>query len=182
MSWSYESAQVESGALLNFESMTEKLAISEQFLTRLALDPPQATGDLSGPPHLDEDYLILSTVHSAKGQEWESVYVLNVADGEFPSEFSTGSAEQIEEERRLLYVAMTRAKTELHLISPLKYYVPGQSKVTDRHVYGAKSRFLTKAVLSKFQPSIWPDESQAAPSTAPAVARIDVASKLRALW
>ena len=81
----------------------------ERFLTELTLDPPQASGDLAGPPHLDEDFLILSTVHSAKGQEWCSVYVLNVADGNFPSEFATGKPEMIEEERRLLYVAMTRA-------------------------------------------------------------------------
>jgi ATP-dependent DNA helicase UvrD/PcrA len=178
----YEAAQVRTGDLLQLERIAEQFATREQFLTELALDPPQATGDLSGPPYLDEDYLILSTVHSAKGQEWESVYVLNVADGEFPSEFSTGNAEQLEEERRLLYVAMTRAKTELHLISPLKYYVPGQSKSSDKHVYGAKSRFLTKAVMSKFQPSIWPIELQGSPSVVPGAARVDVAAKLRALW
>src|SRR5688572_28566733 len=51
----------------------------------VALDPPSATGDLSGEPHLDDDYLVLSTVHSAKGQEWEAVHILNVADGNFPS-------------------------------------------------------------------------------------------------
>ena len=78
-------------------------------MTELTLDPPQATGDLSGDPLLDEDYLVLSTVHSAKGQEWESVHVLNVTDGSFPSEFATGRPESIDEERRLLYVAMTRA-------------------------------------------------------------------------
>ena len=89
----------------------------------MALDPPSATSDLSGEPYLDEDYLVLSTVHSAKGQEWEAVHIRNVADGNFPSEFSTGRPELVEEERRLLYVAMTRAKSELHLIAPLKYYV-----------------------------------------------------------
>ena len=72
----------------------------ESFVTELTLDPPQATGDLSGDPLLDEDYLVLSTVHSAKGQEWESVYVLNVTDGSFPSEFAAGRAELLEEEER----------------------------------------------------------------------------------
>ena len=80
---------------------------------------------------------MLSTVHSAKGQEWEAVYLLNVADGNFPNEFAAGKPEQIEEERRLLYVAMTRAKTKLDLIAPLKYYVTQQSRMGDRHVYGA---------------------------------------------
>src|SRR5205807_6775439 len=117
------------------------------FLTELALDPPQATGDRAGPPLLDEDFLVLSTVHSAKGQEWEAVHILNVADGNFPNEFSTGRSELIEEERRLLYVAMTRAKTDLHLIAPMKYYVTQQSRMGDRHVYGAKSRFLTDEVM-----------------------------------
>ena len=87
----------------------------ERFITELTLDPPNATGDLSGSPLQDEDYLVLSTVHSAKGMEWDTVYVLNVVDGSFPSEFSTGRAELIDEERRLLYVAMTRARNELHL-------------------------------------------------------------------
>ena len=67
---------------------------SERFITELTLDPPNATGDESGPPHKDEDYLILSTVHSAKGQEWDSVFILNVTDGSFPSEFSTDNPQQ----------------------------------------------------------------------------------------
>ena len=82
----------------------------ERFLSELTLDAPEASGDFAGPPHMDEDFLVLSTIHSAKGQEWHSVHILNVADGNFPSEFSTGREELIEEERRLLYVAMTRAK------------------------------------------------------------------------
>ena len=79
-------------------------ATRERFLTELTLDPPSAAGDLSGDPLLDEDYLVLSTVHSAKGQEWEAVFLLNVSDGNFPSEFATGKPALIEEERRLLYV------------------------------------------------------------------------------
>ncbi|HWI80303.1 MAG TPA: ATP-dependent helicase, partial [Ramlibacter sp.] len=85
-------------------------ASRERFLTELTLDPPQSTSDQSGVPHLDEDYLILSTIHSAKGQEWKAVHVLNVVDGCIPSDMATGSTEELEEERRLLYVAMTRAK------------------------------------------------------------------------
>ena len=95
--------------------------------------------------------MILSTIHSAKGQEWDFVYVLNVADGNFPSEFSTGKPELIEEERRLLYVAMTRARNELHVCAPLKYAVTQQAKDGDAHVYGAKSRFMTDKVLDCFE-------------------------------
>ena len=93
-------------------------------------------------PLLDEDYLILSTIHSAKGQEWKSVFVLNVVDGCIPSDMATGSAAEIEEERRLLYVAMTRAKDHLHLIVPQRFYAHGQRGGGDRHVYAARTRFI----------------------------------------
>ena len=179
----YDSASVRAGDLEQLERIAQQFATREQFLTEMALDPPQATGDLAGTPYLDEDYLVLSTIHSAKGQEWDAVYLLNVADGEFPSEFATGRADQIEEERRLLYVAMTRAKNDLHLIAPLKYYVTSQSRMGDRHVYGAKSRFLTDAVMSTLEPFVWPDTVQSeAGMPQPGAPRIDVASKLRGLW
>ena len=100
----------------------------ERFLSELTLDPPDATSDEAGPPLRDEDYLILSTIHSAKGQEWKSVFVLNCVDGCIPSDLATGSSDEIEEERRLLYVAMTRAKDELALIVPQRFYVHGQPK------------------------------------------------------
>ena len=87
--------------------------MSHRFLTELILDPPDATSDQSGVPLLDEDYLILSTIHSAKGQEWRSVFVLNAVDGCIPSDLATGCEADIEEERRLLYVAMTRAADRL---------------------------------------------------------------------
>jgi DNA helicase-2/ATP-dependent DNA helicase PcrA len=93
----------------------------ERFLTALTLDPPDATSGQAGVPLLDEDYLILSTIHSAKGQEWSSVFVLNAVDGCLPSDLATGSSAEIEEERRLLYVAMTRAKDQLHVMVPNVY-------------------------------------------------------------
>ena len=167
----YEQAQVRSADLVQLERLAPNFQSREKFLSELALDPPAATGDLSGDPHLDEDFLILSTVHSAKGQEWDAVYVLNVNDGSFPSEFSTGSAAQVEEEKRLLYVAMTRAKSDLDLIAPLKYYVTQQSRMGDRHVYGAKSRFLTKSVMACLEERVW-DEKPA----------VEVAARLRAMW
>ena len=179
----YDSAHVRLGDLIQLERLAQQFATRDQFLAELALDPPAVTGDLSGTPYLDEDYLILSTVHSAKGQEWDAVYVLNVADGNFPSEFSTGRSDQIEEERRLLYVAMTRAKNDLHLIAPLKYYVANQPKNGDRHVYGARSRFLTKAVMAKLDAVTWPEDGER-PGTRASVtaARVNVAGKLRDMW
>jgi DNA helicase II / ATP-dependent DNA helicase PcrA len=111
----------------------------------LALDPPQSSADLAGPPHLDEDYLVLSTIHSAKGLEWEAVHVLALYDGNFPACMSAGTTESVDEERRLLYVAMTRARRALHLYVPVRYYHRPQG-IDDAHGYGKPSRFLTGAV------------------------------------
>jgi DNA helicase-2/ATP-dependent DNA helicase PcrA len=177
----YDAAQVRAGDLLQLEKIASQFSSRESFLTEMALDPPGATSDLSGAPYLDEDYLVLSTIHSAKGQEWDAVFLLNVADGNFPSEFATGRPELIEEERRLLYVAMTRAKTDLHLMAPLKYYVTQQSRMGDRHVYGAKSRFLTRAVMQCLEPLAY-GETMERELRASATAAIDVGIRLRSLW
>src|SRR6201999_2939178 len=112
----------------------------ERFLTELTLDPPDATSDEAGAPLLDEDYLILSTIHSAKGQEWTSVFVLNAVDGCMPSDLSAGDRAELEEERRLLYVAMTRAKDALHLMVPQRFFVHGQPRLGDRHVSAQRTR------------------------------------------
>jgi DNA helicase-2/ATP-dependent DNA helicase PcrA len=178
----YDAAQARAGDLVQLERIAERYAGRERFLTELALDPPQATGDLAGTPLLDEDYLVLSTVHSAKGQEWDSVYLLNVADGSFPSEFAAGRAEQIEEERRLLYVAMTRAKASLDLVAPLKYYVTQQPRRGDAHVYGTRSRFLTREVMARLEQTVWPEAQAAEPGAMSSAPRVDVAAKLRGMW
>jgi DNA helicase II / ATP-dependent DNA helicase PcrA len=177
----YEAAQVRAGDLEQLERIAGQCASREAFLTEMALDPPSATSDLSGAPYLDEDYLVLSTVHSAKGQEWDAVFLLNVADGNFPSEFSTGRPDLVEEERRLLYVAMTRAKTDLHLLAPLKYYVTQQSRMGDRHIYGAKSRFLTEPVMRCFDPVAFGGTAEADARIA-GKPSVDVASRLRSMW
>src|ERR1700748_527048 len=147
----YEAAWTRMGDLEQLETLAVQQPTRERFLTELTLDPPLASGEQSQGASKDEDYVILSTIHSAKGQEWDIVYVLNVSDGNFPSEFSTGKPEMIEEERRLLYVAVTRARNELHLCSPLKYAVTQQAKNGDGHVYGAKSRFMTDKVLDTME-------------------------------
>jgi len=111
------------------------------------------------------------------------VYLLNVTDGSFPSEFATGRAEAIDEERRLLYVALTRAKRDLHLLAPVRFYITQQSPVGDRYVTSARSRFMSEAVLSRFERRSWPaggekqTEDQAAHGPP-----IDVGARLRAMW
>jgi DNA helicase-2/ATP-dependent DNA helicase PcrA len=179
----FDSSAARAGDLEMLEQLAGQFARRERFLSELALDPPAATGDRSGPPLKDEDYLVLSTVHSAKGQEWDSVHVLNVTDGTFPNEFATGSAAGIDEERRLLYVAMTRARFELHLLVPQRYYVTQQASAGDRHVYGARSRFLDGPVLAMLEQCGWPEGPEAleTPDATGAV-RVDVAARLRELW
>ena len=152
------------GDIEHLIQMSGQFASRERFLTELTLDPPQASSDLADNPLIDDDYLILSTVHSAKGQEWQNVFVLNVADGNFPNEYAVNDKKMLEEERRLLNVAITRAKDELHLMQPMKYWIPGQQNWGDKHVYGGKSRFLTESVLAHleqtFYPKRGPDEEQ----------------------
>jgi DNA helicase-2/ATP-dependent DNA helicase PcrA len=134
-------AIVRAGDLDQLQRIAAGASSRTQFLTDLTLDPPSATSDEAGTPLLDEDYLILSTIHSAKGQEWKSVFVLNVVDGCIPSDMATGNAEEIEEERRLLYVAMTRAKDQLALIVPHRFYVHGQTVPLSLTIeYADKSR------------------------------------------
>ena len=172
-----------SGDLQQLEAIALRFGSRERFLTELTLDPPQASGDESNDPLRDEDYLILSTIHSAKGQEWDAVYVLNVADGCIPSDMATGSTEQIEEERRLLYVAMTRSRDALHLVHPLRFYTRQQSRMGDNHLYSPLSRFLPDSLLEHFErvtqsPDGGGDDGQSAPGSA----RVDVAERLRGMW
>ncbi|WP_423222041.1 ATP-dependent helicase [Ideonella lacteola] len=158
-------------------------ASRERFLTELTLDPPQATSDEAGDPHLDEDYLILSTIHAAKGQEWSAVSVLNVIDGCIPGDLSTATPAQLEEERRLLYVAMTRARHHLSLMVPQRFYVTQQRRFGDRHLYGGLSRFITPEVAEHFD-SIGPATPNWAigPPTPPPGAVLDLARRLRERW
>ena len=181
----YEAPGPRAADLEQLERIATQFAARDEFLSELTLDPPRASGDLSGSPLLDEDYLVLSTIHSAKGQEWDRVSILHVSDGTFPSEFSTGSADLVEEERRLLYVGMTRAKHELDLIAPLKYYVTQQARQGDTHVYGTRSRFLTARVMTYLDCLTWPAEAQTTlreRKTRSELPRVDVAARLRNLW
>jgi DNA helicase-2/ATP-dependent DNA helicase PcrA len=119
------------------------------FVSELVLDPPASSADFAGPPHLDEDYLVLSTVHSAKGLEWDAVHLIAVYDGNFPADLSTAGEEGVAEERRLLYVALTRARRRLHVYVPTRYYHRPRGR-DDAHGYGQASRFLTGTVQAMF--------------------------------
>jgi len=180
----HDDAAVRAADLDVLQSIAAGFGTRERFLTELALDPPQASGDLAGDPLRDEDYLVLSTVHSAKGQEWDAVFVINVNDGNFPNEYATGRAESIDEERRLLYVAITRARDALYLIEPQRYFVTQQPRHGDGYVHGARSRFLTDALLGRFEcvgptAAHWPAGAADGTACAPA---IDVGARLRDMW
>ena len=178
----HDAAWTRMGDLEQLEQLSSQHASRERFLTELTLDPPTVTSDQSGAASKDEDYVILSTIHSAKGQEWDIVYVLNVSDGNFPSEFSTGKPEMIEEERRLLYVAMTRARNELHLCAPLKYALTQQPKDGDAHVYGAKSRFMTDKVLDSCERISLRNMRAVENLREDAAATVDVVAQLKEMW
>ena len=178
----YDSVETREADLEQLEQISGGYPTRERFLTELTLDPPSAAGDQCGDPHLDEDYLVLSTVHSAKGQEWESVYVLNLSDGSFPSEFSTGRPEGIEEERRLLYVAMTRAKQSLTFVAPLRYHVTQQRRDGDKHVYGARSRFMTDNLLATMDRDYYGRPASRDKLISRSNKKIDVAGSLREMW
>lgn len=117
------------------------------FVAELTLDPPASTGDLAGPPHLDDDYLVLSTVHSAKGLEWPIVHVMHLVDGAFPADMALTTAQGLVEEQRLFYVAVTRAADELALYAPLRMPHHRHAR-NDKHSLAPISRFLDEKALA----------------------------------
>jgi DNA helicase-2/ATP-dependent DNA helicase PcrA len=181
----YEGASVRLADLEILESLGRNHASRESFLSDLTLDPPEAVGELAGDPLIDEEYLILSTIHSAKGQEWDAVFILNVVDGCIPSDMATGSKEEIEEERRLLYVAMTRARDQLYLMQPHRFYTGTSRRNGDRHIYAARTRFIPGELVSLFDRRSAGnlenfqnlDNLQNLPRSG-----VDVAAKLREMW
>ena len=146
----YDNATVRLRDLEQLELIAGRYKSAQQFITDLTLDPPTSTQDLAGPPLLDEDYLILSTIHSAKGCEWDVVNIIHAADGMIPSDMSTGNPDEIEEERRLLYVAMTRARNTLNIFFPLRYYRVGRG-LTDQHSYAQLTRFIPATSAHLFE-------------------------------
>ena len=181
----HDDAPVREGDLAQLVHIASTYPSRERFLTEMALDPPDATSDRAGAPLKDDDYLILSTIHSAKGQEWKAVQVLNVVDGCIPSDMSTANAAEVEEERRLLYVAMTRAKEELALLLPQRFHVHQQAAYGDRHVYASRTRFIPDALTGLFECCSWPEVAPSADGTREACCApppVDIAARVRALW
>ncbi len=180
----HDDAHLRAADLVQLEQIAATYPSRERFLTELTLNPPEATSDEAGTPLLDEDYLILSTIHSAKGQEWRAVFVLNAVDGCVPSDLATDTPEEIEEERRLLYVAMTRAKDQLDLIVPQRFYVHRQTRSGDQHVYATRTRFIPASLLPLFESRPWPTVALSSAGKKPARGEVEVniAARLRGMW
>ena len=143
-------AQARLRDLEQIEIVAGRFADRTEFLADITLDPPTSTQDLAADPVLDEDYVILSTIHSAKGLEWDSVYVIHAADGNIPSDMATTSQEEIEEERRLFYVALTRARDRLFVCYPQRYYFANRRR-GDEYGFAQRTRFLPDEVTARFQ-------------------------------
>jgi DNA helicase II / ATP-dependent DNA helicase PcrA len=179
----YEDGQIRAADVAQLEQIAAGFASRERFLTEVTLDPPNATAGRSQAPLLDEDYVVLSTIHSAKGQEWKIVRVLNVVEGCIPSDMATGTPEEIEEERRLLCVAMTRAKDELDLVVPHRFFTYKQAKFGDGHVYASVSRFIPKSIEGFFDRRHRSEPGAAAEVVARRSAvKVDIAVGLKRKW
>jgi len=179
----YEDAKTREVDLIQLAQIASTYPNRERFLTEVTLDPPTASSGEAGVPLLDEDYLILSTIHSAKGQEWNAVFVLNCVDGCIPSDLATESTPEIEEERRLLYVAMTRAKDHLHLIIPQRFYAHQQRSNGDRHMYALRTRFIPDAITDHFEQCAWPISNREGNSTAVAPLKtVPIGARLKQMW
>ncbi len=178
----HDDARVRWADLLQLQHVARGHASRERFVTELTLDPPEASSNESGPPHRDEDYLILSTIHSAKGQEWNVVHILNVVDGCMPADLATGQAAEIEEERRLLYVAMTRARDRLDLWVPQRFHITQQRALGGRHLYALRSRFIPPELLVHFELQTFGPGDDPAPQVQTGPPLFDLAAALRGSW
>ncbi len=171
--------------LEQIQQLAARFADRQSLLTQLALDPPESTEDFAGPPLLDEDYLILSTIHSAKGLEWDTVFVIHAADGNIPSDMATGSDEEIEEELRLFYVALTRAKNHLYVCQPQRYYHANRGGFTDRHSLAQLTRFLPPALRTFFEACLATPFNAGQPPSEPVAASLTsrhIRSQIQAMW
>ncbi|HYW49083.1 MAG TPA: ATP-dependent helicase, partial [Gemmatimonadaceae bacterium] len=145
----FDDAEVRLNDLVQLEHIASGYPNRGAFLSALALEPPSATSDLAqGRQAEDDDALVISTIHSAKGKEWEAVFVIWAADGWIPSARSVKDTQQVEQERRLFYVALTRAKRHLHVSYPLYAYA---SRWSADFALDQKSRFLDAGVLTTMQ-------------------------------
>jgi DNA helicase-2/ATP-dependent DNA helicase PcrA len=179
----YDDAHLRMADIEQLEQIAAGYGSRERFLTELTLDPPDATSGHAGANTRDEDYLVLSTIHSAKGQQWRIVRILNVVDGCIPSDLAIRTPDEIEEERRLLHVGMTRAQDELDLIVPQRFYSHQQARFGDGHVYASISRFISASIRDLFDRQHWgeriPSLAKAAKKSGPIT---DVPASLLRIW
>lgn len=145
MNLRYENALSRARDLDHIEQVASGYKSRQQLLTDLTLDPPNSTRDIATHSAGTDDRLVLSTIHSAKGCEWDVVYVIHASDGSLPSDKSLESEKELEEERRLAYVAMTRARDYLYITWPMRVY-QRWGGTADRHGYAQISRFITDEV------------------------------------
>jgi DNA helicase-2/ATP-dependent DNA helicase PcrA len=180
----YDNVTARKKDLEQLASLAARYEHRTDFLTELALDPPSSTQDFEAEKFSDDDYLVLSTIHSAKGLEWDSVYIMHVYDGSLPSEMAISTGNELDEERRLLYVAMTRAKNHLELLFPYRVYS------TTRNFFGQAlhlqlSRFLGSPVKEALESISTKAVSEMAGKTVEPITTsgtADVQKKLRSLW
>jgi DNA helicase-2/ATP-dependent DNA helicase PcrA len=139
--------------LEHFLGMTERYRSLERLITDMALEPPNDSVDSVLAVDPEEGPLVLSTIHSAKGLEWHSVFIIWALEGRFPSYYNINTPEELEEERRLLYVAATRAKENLYITYPVKIFDRGMGTVLSR-----PSQFLEGISENLLEPVTLVDE------------------------
>ncbi len=178
----YPNVEARTRDLESLEQVASGYRSRTRFLMDLQLDPPTSTSDLAGTPCKDDDWLTLSTIHSAKGCEWDVVFLIHASDGCLPSDLAAGSEEELDEERRLAYVAMTRARDFLYVTWPLRYYHRRRG-LSDRHSYAQLSRFLTRDVCATMD-AVWlaqegPSDTEFEPDR---VQHTNIHERLRRRW
>jgi len=176
----YDDAASRLADLETLVASTTKARRLSDVAAELTLEPPVSTSDLAGPPSIDEDWLVISTIHSAKGLEWDVVHVLHATDGNLPSDMALSTTDGLEEERRLFYVAATRPRRQLWMYVPLRFHHHPRGR-DDLHTYAQRSRFLSDRVVAQFD--VIGDSSPVVPSTPNEAVRarsVDLA--LDALW
>ncbi|MFP3898593.1 MAG: ATP-dependent helicase [Dehalococcoidia bacterium] len=175
----YENPEPRKNDIEHLGQLAARYPTRRQFLADLVLDPPVSTGDFAGPPLLDEDWLVLSTIHSAKGLEWDAVYLIHAADGCLPSDLATGDDDEIEEELRLTYVATTRARDFLYILWPLRFYT---RSFVDTHVYAQLCRFFTPEVLGTMDAIAYDAVEHKGEEAIPDMAERDIMDRIRDMW
>jgi DNA helicase II / ATP-dependent DNA helicase PcrA len=181
LEYNYEDPIPRAADIEHLGQIASRYDTRQKFLTEIILDPPASTGDIAGPPVKDEDWLVLSTIHSAKGLEWDAVYLIHAADGNLPADMATGTEGEIEEELRLTYVAMTRARDFLYVLWPLRYYSKSAG-ISDNHSYAQCCRFFTNDVKSTMECIAPPADVKDNDIADPTSVRANILKSIQEMW